>query len=337
MILKNIAAIDGSYFLHRSLKQPNLWEMRNSYLERTGGIYGFLNTLQKEIRLMNGNYYPIVCWDDGQSNRRLFIDDNYKKHREHMEDPDRKPFSEMTDDELDEDYVYNYKLQRKKLIEILNSFGIPSLLFKHTEGDDLMYWLSKHSKKCKVLTDDRDLLQLLNENVILRQPMHAKEYTLKTFLDEYNFTNMNDFIRQKALCGDGSDNIPSSCYMVGEKSCKSFFEVYDSLVNDNKLDIINDENLLKEYCKEHDLKYKKAFTNFNKNRFLSNIELVDLNKIQDNEFNDDDIYESIRKVYKNKDVKLPLKYLNKYEIKTINTNIIFESLVMARHNIKEEM
>lgn len=333
MVLKNIAIIDGSFFLHRNLKQQNLWELRNSELERTGGIMGFLNTFQKELKLLN-NYFPIVCWDDGQSDRRLSLYDNYKKHRDHIEDPDRKPFNEMTKDELDEDYVYNYKLQRKKLIGVLNSFGIPSLFFKHTEGDDLMWWLSNHCEKCIVLTDDRDLLQLLSEKCKVRQPMHDRTYTLESYLKENDFDNINDFIKQKALLGDGSDNIPSACKGVGEKTTKMFFETYDKLKELNCFDIIHDEKLLKKFCNDNDLTYRKAYTNFDETQYLLNLELVDLSKIQDSELNDEAIYDAIKRTYKNNDVMAPVHLLNRYEIKTVNTNVIFEKLVMTRFNIK---
>lgn len=335
MELYNLLIIDGSYFLHRNLKQTNLWEMRNSSLERTGGIYGFLNTLQKEIKI-NENYFPIVCWDDGQSDRRLALYDNYKKHREHLEDPDRKPFNLMTEDELDEDYVYNYKLQRKKLIEILNSFGIPSLLFKHTEGDDLMYWLSKHCKKSRVLTDDRDLLQLMSENCKVRQPMKNVSVNLDEFLKENNFSSIEDFVRVKALLGDGSDNIPSACFRVGEKTAMECLKVYYHLKENNMINILNNADELKVYCKNHDLPFKTAFANFDEQQYLTNLELVDLKRIKDDEIDEEGIYEKIRNVYKNKNVKIPLELLSRYEIKTINTNVIFEALVLTRHNIKDK-
>lgn len=334
MIFRKLAIIDGSFFLHRNLKQPNLWEMRNSELERTGGIMGFLNTLQKELKLLN-NYYPIVCWDDGQSDRRLSLYDNYKKHRDHLEDPERKPFSEMTEDELDEDYVYNYKLQRKKLIQILNSFGIPSLLFRHTEGDDLMWWLANHCEKSIVLTDDRDLLQLLSNNCKVRQPMHERTYTLESYLNENEFTNIQEFVNQKALLGDGSDNIPSACKGVGEKLSKPFFEVYNKLKEENKLDVLMDEGALKKYCKDNDLLYRKAFTNFSETQYLINLELVDLSKIKNDEINEGAIYDKIKAVYKNNDVGNVMHLLNRYEINKVNTNVIFEKLILTRHNIKE--
>ena len=37
--------IDLSHMLHRSIAQPNLWEMRNVKGTRTGGVFGTLNSL----------------------------------------------------------------------------------------------------------------------------------------------------------------------------------------------------------------------------------------------------------------------------------------------------
>lgn len=333
--LKNILIIDGSYFLHRNLKQPNLWEMRNSELERTGGLYGFLNTFQKELKISGVNYYPIVCWDDGLSPRRLAVYDNYKKHKDHLEDPDRKPFNQMTDDELDEDYVYNYKLQRKKLIEILNSFGIPNLMFKGVEGDDLIAWVSKHCEKSKILTDDADMIQLLTETCRIRRPMHETELNLKSYLEENQMSDISEFINKKAFLGDSSDNIPSACYGVGEKFFNEFFKCYKLLKENNQLEMLKEEKALKEFCKANDIKFRAAYGNFDENQFFNNLELVDLRKIKDDEIPEDAIYEAIKRVYKNKDVIVPMHLLNRYEIKTINTNVIFEALIMARHNIKE--
>ena len=62
---------------------------------------------------------------------------------------------------------------------------------------------------------------------------------------------------------------------------------------------------------------------------------MDLNKIKDDEIDENGIYEAIRKVYKTTDLSKPMQLLEKYEIRTINTNVIFEALIMTRHNIKE--
>ena len=334
MEFNKICVIDGSYMLHRGLKQQHIFNMKSSTLERTGGLYTFLNILQKEMKLL-GDYFPIVCFDDGLSKRRLDIDENYKKHKEKQSDETFIPFNMMTQEELDIDYVYNYKLQRKKLIELLNAFGIPTLLYRNTEGDDLMYWLVKHSKKSKIITDDKDLLQMLSETCRVRQPMKDKLVDMNTFLKENNFDNIDEFIKVKSFCGDGSDNIPGCCFRVGEKSAQACIKLYESIRNENNMQLFKDEKLLKEYCIDRNIPFKKAYCNFDEDRYTRNLKLIDLKQIKDNEFNDEMIYNSIRRVYKNNDVHKPMQLLKKYEINTVNITIIFEFIMSTRHNIKE--
>ena len=40
-----VLIIDGSYMLHRTLSQPNNWDLINSKGKRTGGIFGVLRSL----------------------------------------------------------------------------------------------------------------------------------------------------------------------------------------------------------------------------------------------------------------------------------------------------
>ena len=111
--------------------------------------------------------------------------------------------------------------------------------------------------------------------------------------------------------------------------------MYYQLKAEDKLYLLKSEKELKEYCKNYGLAFKTAFCNFDEFQYFTNLELIDLSRIQESELNADLIYERIRRVYKNKDICKPLELLNRHEIKTVNTNIIFESLVLTRHNIKD--
>ena len=48
-VFNRVLIFDGSYALHRSLSQPNNWELTNSKGIKTGGIYGVLRTVQNII------------------------------------------------------------------------------------------------------------------------------------------------------------------------------------------------------------------------------------------------------------------------------------------------
>ena len=80
-IFNKVLIIDGSYMIHRSLHIPEVFELKCSSGERTGGIFGFLRTLSSELRIC-GDYFPVVCFDEGLAPRRLAADPNYKKAME---------------------------------------------------------------------------------------------------------------------------------------------------------------------------------------------------------------------------------------------------------------
>ena len=75
-IYKKILIVDGSFLLHRVLSVPDIFALKNTKGVKTGGVYQFLRSLQREI-INDGDYYPVVCFDKGLSKRRTDIDKNY--------------------------------------------------------------------------------------------------------------------------------------------------------------------------------------------------------------------------------------------------------------------
>lgn len=270
--------IDGSFALHRSLHVQSMFDMKNSKGDRTGGVFGFLKTLNSELK-KNMDCYPVVCFDDGLASRRVKADPYYKKANER--DNDDKV---LTPEECDIDYVTQYRIQRNKLIDILSYFGIPSLKFVGWEGDDLIYILSKASEKSVVITDDKDMLQLLSENCSVRRPMKEENWDVKSFVEAKGLSDICDFIIFKSVLGDPSDNIPSCCKGIGEASIVEFiklincFKISSTVWNfDNYPQTESD---MKSFCSDKGIKYKKAYLNFDKQRFYVNMELVDLNRVE---------------------------------------------------------
>ena len=200
-IYNKLLIFDGSYMLHRNLSQPNQWEMKNTKGKRTGGIYGSLRTILKE--LSQYNLYPIVVFDGGLSKRRLNIYPNYKRNLE------KQALLECKDDEkteeqlLEEEFRREYSTQRSDLMNLLPHFGIPCIRINNWEGDDLIYILSKLAKYSIVVSDDRDLIQLINENqedhtyCWVKRPMKDELWNIDTLksLDE----DVNNYIGCKCI------------------------------------------------------------------------------------------------------------------------------------------
>ena len=270
ILFNKILIIDGSYLLHRQLHQPNVSELT------FGGVFGFLRSISKEIHI-GLDFFPVVVFDHGLSSRRVNTDRYYKKANER--DTGEKIISST---DADDEYVKKYREQRNKLCNILPNVGIPTLMFEGWEGDDLIYLLSNISRKCIISTDDKDMLQLVSEKCSIRRPMANENWDV-TKLNEEGFRDTFDFVIYKSIIGDKSDNIPSSCKGVGEKYAKSLMKLIRGFSVDRttnswyNLDRFPRElESMQRLCEKIEIDYRKAYINFDFDRFIKNVELIDL-------------------------------------------------------------
>lgn len=334
LTLKKILIIDGSFLIHRALHQRDLFELRSPDTgERSGGIFQFLRSLNYEMK-NNSDFFPIVCWDSKLSKRRVSVDPCYKHANERNTN-----YEVLTEEEADNDYLTQYRTQRSKVIEILNYCGIPSLRFDSWEGDDLMYILSKMAEESRVLTDDRDLLQLLSENTSVYRPMAKELWTLDRFLESRNFESIFDFIVWKAIIGDGSDNIPGCCKGTGEKSVNDFIKLLytfrDSSDNWDFSSYPSTIEEMKNWCTSFDIKYKKSYLNFDPERFFINLKLVDLNLV-DGDVDDvliDQITSVLRDCRRQVNYFSLVKRLNSFGIKEVSADELLSKVSQRKDNL----
>lgn len=313
--------------LHRSLHLPELFNLSGPDGSGTGGIFGFLRTFQHELKI-DGDYFPIVTFDNGLSKRRVEVDPHYKRADERESQLQEQEV--LTPEESRLDYVTQYREQRNKLIQLLFTLGVPCIKMMKWEGDDIMYLLSKMSKQSMVLTDDRDMLQLLTDTCIVRRPMADEIIELDSFLKDKGFSDIHDFVIYKAIMGDKSDNIPGSCKGVGDASVNSLIKIIR--YTDNKYnEYPHNESSMRTVCESIDVKYKKAFLNFDKERFIKNMKLVDLNLVEADDSIIDSMVSLISDCKSGVDYFNATKILSSYGIKEISVDDII-SLVSQRYN-----
>jgi len=92
--------------------------------------------------------------------------------------------------------------------EILEGLHVCCIQVENCEADDVIaHYALNSSEQIKVISEDRDYVQLLTkDNIILNRPM--KRVTLKgSDVLESEGIIVENFILAKALCGDKSDNI----------------------------------------------------------------------------------------------------------------------------------
>lgn len=334
-ILNQVLLIDGSYLLHRQLRQPELFNLKNIKGEGTGGVFGFLRSFNKEIN-QYPKYFPVVVFDKGLSQRRIKVDECYKRANERD-----NAYKLVTQDEFEDEYITQYRKQRTVLSEILPYLGVPVLMFDGYEGDDLIYMVSQMCNDCLLLSDDKDMLQLLSDTVKIRRPMANEYWTVDKFLKDKNYIDTFDFVIYKALRGDDSDNIPSSCKGVGDKTILPLIRLLREFSKDRQCNewygleynFPKTEEQLKNLCDKFNLTYKKAYLNLDVDRFIKNISLVDLTLCDDLDYIEKPVISKLENCNKGVNFFAVMQQMSKYNVYDIHIENIIAGILIRYKNL----
>ena len=214
--MKKIVLIDGKNLVFRSYYATAYSGviMRNSKGFPTNALYGFINMMNKIIREDKPEYI-LVAFDKGKTFRHSEYDE-YKAGRSD------------TPDEL--------KQQFPVAKDVLNAMGIKYFEIDNYEADDIIGTLSSMAHidpdfDCEIVSSDKDLLQLIEDDVVVRSPKNNDYiiYDRNTFKDTYEVEPIR-MIDLKALMGDPSDNIPGVAG-IGEKTAIKLIKEYDNIDN----------------------------------------------------------------------------------------------------------
>jgi DNA polymerase-1 len=238
-------------------------------VDHVGGIWHFLNTTRRFIEQENFNKV-IVFWDGitSSSQRRLYYP-NYKLNR-------KAPSEEMLEE--------SFNKQKLRVKQYLEEMFVRQIEFENSEADDLIAYycqISKDEQKT-IFSGDRDLTQLISDDVTIYSPNTKKYYKkgdkIKLKEIEIPHYNVKTF---KILSGDKSDNI-NGIYYFGEKTfVKLFPEILETEVSFTDI-LIKGEELLKEQKENTVLKNlltgKTKEGIFGDEFFVVNKKIVDLSE-----------------------------------------------------------
>ena len=130
-----------------------------------------------------------------------------------------------TDDEC-------FQRQREILQDILENLCIRQFIFDDVEGDDLIAYYVQHKNKNErvvIVSGDRDLTQLINDEVCQYIPSLKKFVSPKNSIEELGMTHENTLVK-KIICGDVSDNIKGIKGLGEQTLLKLFPEMKDKKV-----------------------------------------------------------------------------------------------------------
>lgn len=320
-MLNKTLIIDGSYMLHRALHVPALFDLSTSDGVKSGGVYGFLKTLQSEIRKFP-EYFPVVCWDKGLAKRRTDLYPDYKANRK------RQKVDEIIaaggTPEKDE-YLEEYHRQRDILISILSSLGVTSLIIPGWEGDDLQYVLTLLSNDCIVVSDDKDMIQLVSPTCKIRRPMKDE---LIDFSGD-NYYHHPRYTIRKSITGDPSDGIPQVASGVGEKTADTIAQLIEHVSEDKYK-----ETLIESIDKVKPALAKKINEVVNNwNRFEINYKLINLRYVEIPESLKSLIRSAIEITSRHVNIFEAYKLVGKYEMATIFPDQIVAITSSSRNNL----
>lgn len=184
--------------------------------EPTAGIYGFTSVLLRILEQDNPDYIA-VAFDTGKTFRHERYE-GYKATRAKMPE-DLRP-------------------QVERMRQMVDAFNIPRLEVQNYEADDVLgslaYWAAKQKGLgVKIITGDKDLLQLVTNRIVVSLPTHKLSDSEDYFPEDVKRklgVMPDQVVDYKALIGDKSDNIPG-VRGVGVKTATALLTKYKTLDN----------------------------------------------------------------------------------------------------------
>lgn len=214
--MSKLVLIDGHSILNRAFY--GIPELTNSEGLHTNAVYGFLNIMFKILDEEQPDFLTVAF----DVKHPTFRHEMFKEYK-----GTRKPMPA----ELHEQVPVLKNLLKAMNIQIMELPGF--------EADDLLGTLAKRAEadgsEVRIVSGDRDLLQLATDNIMIRIPKtkmsgtEVENYYAKDVYDKYSVTP-SEFIDLKALMGDTADNIPGVAG-IGEKTATKIITSYHSIEN----------------------------------------------------------------------------------------------------------
>jgi DNA polymerase-1 len=207
--------IDGSGYIFRAyyaMAYSGGAKMTNPEGTPIAAVYGFTNML---LKLINEHSHAAIAiiFDAGRVTFRNNIYEDYKANR----------------DDTPEDLIPQFPIVR----EATEALGLPAVELEGYEADDLIATYAKEAAskgiKVKIISSDKDLMQLVDDNINIFDPMKNVIVDKAGVQEKFGVTP-DKVIDVQALAGDTSDNVPG-VPSIGIKTAATLINEYDTLEN----------------------------------------------------------------------------------------------------------
>jgi DNA polymerase I len=202
--------VDGSSYFFRAFHALPL--LSNSKGQPTGAIFGVANMVKRLLKDYKPEQIAVVFDTIGKT----FRDEWYPKYKAHRPSMPQELTSQFN-----------------PLIELLTALGLPLLLIEGVEADDvigtLAHLATEQGQKVVISTGDKDLAQLVNEQVTLINTMTNLTLDPAGVLEKFG-VSPEQIIDYLTLIGDSVDNIPG-VKKCGPKTAVKWLQEYKTLDN----------------------------------------------------------------------------------------------------------
>lgn len=201
--------VDGHALLYRSFFA--IKTLKTSLGQPTNAVFGFINTLRKILRDYQPEY-AAICFDSGKKTLRQEKFQDYKINRPKMPD----------------DLISQISLVKKTVL----THKIPIFEMEGFEADDLIATIAEKFQdqvEVVVVSDDKDMLQLLNERIKIFSIRKDKVLGDAEVKDMFGIepAHIVDYI---ALAGDKTDNIPG-VLGIGDVTARQLINQFGTIEN----------------------------------------------------------------------------------------------------------
>ena len=207
-----LTLIDGNSLLFRAYYGVHSRLSRNDGTP-TGAVYGFLNMVLPIFAAAKPDDTIVCVFDASRTTFRQGIYPEYKANRS----------------ETPADLISQSILVRQGLSEM----GVPVLCVPGVEADDVIATLAH--KNCtnknatRIITSDKDLMQLVSDCTFLYDGMKAREIHEPEVLEKFG-VKPDQVIDVQSLMGDSSDNVPG-VPGIGPKKAAELINQFGTLDN----------------------------------------------------------------------------------------------------------
>jgi len=205
--------VDGSGFIFRAyyaMAYGGQGKLTNPDGVPIGAVMGFTNMILKLLRDYHAPYIAVI-FDAGRVTFRNDIYPEYKANR----------------DETPEDLIPQFPLVR----DATEAFDIPCIELEGYEADDLIATYARQAKeagkKVVIVSSDKDLMQLVDDDIRMLDPMKNKYVDADGVFEKFGVTP-DKVIDIQALAGDSADNVPG-VPGIGVKTAAQLINEYGSL------------------------------------------------------------------------------------------------------------